>query len=102
MTYSCQRVLATLLRHGIDLAAICGSGMRVGRDDCLLWDVALAGWAVEDEGHADTKKSGANKTKNQGKGKSKSMSKMCMSQSLHKMCLLHAPPVAGVCACVRE
>lgn len=119
-TYSCQRVLLTLLRHGIDLGLSSGygAGGGVGHtvaskwSTCRLWDVAVAVWAVEDAGARGCAKSSARATaggkaktgkKGKGKGanKNKAMTAADSSKSLHQACVLHAPTVAGSeCACL--
>ena len=120
VTYSCQRVLPTLLRHGVDPSsnASCdlgdSSGSSLDGGNCRFWDAAVAVWAIEDEGAlANGYSQGCTvggtgiarvKSGKSGKGKKKKIINTTVmatenSKNLHKACLLHAPFAAGAFSC---
>jgi hypothetical protein len=105
VTYACQQTLVAMLRNGVDLAGNPGSENGVGR--CMLWDVAVAVWAVNGDETASTKSNkrtaqGMMKDANWGDGKGMVQGKRANQRpkrwsetSLNKACVMHAPSVAG-------
>ena len=104
VSYACHRGLVTLLRHGIDLSD------NTNLAGSQVWDVAVAVWALQDEGaDADANarvkvghsksgtvsEGGKERIRGHKKSASKGKSSRALTQGLHKSCLLHAPAVAG-------